>query len=321
MTRQSSDGSNNLDDELQGLFARAADHITPRQDLAANVQQRLAQGGPVRPASDAHSPRIAATLSAFLVVALLVGVFVWFGPGSARPGAGGTPASVPFRVTSVDLSVSPSSIAGATCGSVASFTYTAVFHIPAQTAGGTIQFSYTLNNGRSQTAGTLTAAAGETSRTFKFLSSGALPPDHTYPGVAVVMVTSPNHISSPPAQPSGSCTAPGPFQVTGVSMTVNPASIAGMTCGTYLTVTYTTTFHLAPNGPGGTIHFDYTFNNGRGDNLASISVVPGQTTASYAFHWSGNLPTDHTYPEGGGVIVRSPDAVIGSLVAPSGACR
>src|SRR5262249_3659281 len=129
-----------------------------------------------------------------------------------------------------------------------------------------------------------------------------------------------NHVSSPPAQPSGSCTAPGPFQVTGVSMTVNPTSIAGTSCGTFLTVTYTATFHLAPNGPGGTIHFDYTVNNGRGDNLASITVVPGQTTASYVFHWSGNLPADHTYPEGGGVIVQSPNAIIGSLVAPSGAC-
>ena len=320
MTRQNSDATSGPDDELQGLFARATDHITPRQDLAANVQQRLAQGGPVRPAGAHHSPRIAATLSAFLVVALLVGVFVWFGPGRVRPDSTKTPASVPFSVTSVDLSVSPTSIAGTTCGSLASFTYTAVFHIPAQTAGGTIQFAYTLNNGRSQTSGTLTAAAGETSKTFKFVSSGTLPADHTYPGVAIVMVTSPHNVSSPPVQPSGSCTEQGPFQVISVSMTVNPTSIAVTRCGTFHTVTYTATFHLAPNGPGGTIHFEYTVNNGRGSTLASVTVAPGKAIASYAFQWSGALPADHIYPEGGGVIVQSPNAIIGSLIAPSGAC-
>src|SRR5947209_19022484 len=59
---------------------------------------------------------------------------------------------VPFKVTIVDLVVNPNSIAGKVCGSSASFTYTATFHIPANTAGGTIQFMYTVNNGRSSTS-------------------------------------------------------------------------------------------------------------------------------------------------------------------------
>src|SRR6266567_3761858 len=201
-----------------------------------------------------------------------------------------------------------------------SFTYTAIFHIPAHTAGGTIQFAYTLNNGRSQTTGTVTAGAGETSKTFTFDSSGALSPDHTYPGTAMVMVTSPNHVISPSVKPSGACVEPGPFQVTAVSMTVNPTSIAGKSCGTFLTVTSTAMFHLAPNGPGGTIQFEYTVNNGRGTNMASITVAPGQTTASYSFLWSGNLPVDHTYPGAGGVIVHSPNEIRSSLLGPSGRC-
>ncbi len=89
------------------------------------------------------------------------------------------------------------------------------------------------------------------------------------------------------------------FRVTSVALSVTPASIAGTTCGTFLTVTYTALFHLAPNGPGGTVQFEYTITNGRGSNPASLVVTPGQTTASYAFQWSGNLPADHTYPEPG----------------------
>lgn len=333
MSRQNPDTFDELDDELHGLFARATAHITPQHDLAASVQQRLAQGGSARTVGAQRSLPIAATLSAFLVVALLAGAFVWFGPARSPNGGPGTPTqapvvdptatSVPFTVTSVDLSVTPTSIAGTSCGSTASFTYTAIFHIPAQTAGGTIQFAYTLNNGRSQTPGTVTVGPGETSKTFTFASSGALPSDHTYPEPSIVMVTSPNSISSPPVKPSGACAAPAPsgaFQVTSVSMAVNPTSVAGLSCGTYLTVTYTATFHLAPNGPGGTINFEYTVNNGRGSNPASITVPPGQTTATYAFTWSGNLPSDHTAPEGGGVIVRSPNAITSSLVGPSGRC-
>lgn len=113
---------------------------------------------------------------------------------------------------------------------------------------------------------------------------------------------------------------PGPFTVTSVDMAVSPTSIAGMRCGTFVTVTYTATFHLAPNGPGGTIQFYYTVNNGRGDNPASVAVAAGQTTARYSFTWSGNLPADHTYPEPGGVMVRSPNAITSPTVWPSGAC-
>ncbi|HEX6121948.1 MAG TPA: hypothetical protein VFY89_02255, partial [Ktedonobacterales bacterium] len=206
------------------------------------------------------------------------------------------------------------------CGSSASFTYTAVFHLANNTSGGTIQFAYTLNNGRSQTPATVTASAGQSSTTFQFTSAGTLPADHTYPGPAIVMVTSPNQVTSPSALPSGTCAAAGAFQVTSIEMAVNPTSIAGKSCGTSLTVHYTATFHLAPNGPGGTIQFQYTVNNGRGSTPASLAVAPGQTSATYAFQWSGTLPADHTYPEPGGVMVQSPNAVSSPLIGPTGMC-
>jgi hypothetical protein len=229
-------------------------------------------------------------------------------------------AATPFQVTSVDLAVSPASIAGTACGSSVTLTYTATFHIPAGTAGGTIQFEYTLNNGRSSTPASIPVSPGQTTATYTFTSSGTLPPDHTYPGIAEVMVTNPNAVQSPQVQPNGSCGAAAPFQVTGVSMTISPASIAGTTCGTQTTVTYTATFHIAPNGPGGTIQFEYTVNNGRSSTNASLTVAAGQTTATYSFTWAGKLPPDHTYPGNGGMIVNSPNQITSALVAPTGTC-
>ena len=245
------------------------------------------------------------------------------GSTTAGNGAGSTttatPTSAPFKVTGVDLVVSPDSIAGKTCGSSASFTYTATFHFLANSAGGTIQFEYTLNNGRSSTNANLAVGPSDTSKTYTFSNSGTLYPDHTYPGIAEVLVNSPNSISSPQVKPAGSCSAAA-FHVASISMAVNPTSIAGKTCGTAIVVTYTATFHIAANSPGGTIQFTYTVNNGRSSPTASVTVTPGQTIATYSFTWSGNLPSDHTYPGLGGVITSSPNAVQSPMVQPTGMC-
>ena len=330
---------NPLDDELHGLFARTAAQVDPQPDLAASLQQRLTARGGIQSGGSRHTMSIAATLSAVVIVALIAGVLTQLGRAGSHTGGNGskpivqvsptmapspTATTVPFTVSSVDLVVSPTSIAGQTCGTTATFTYTATFHVPANTAGGTIQFAYTFNNGRSQTPASVSVAPGVTTSTYTFTSFGPLPADHTYPAPAIVMVTSPNNVRSPSALPSGSCVAQsvtGPFQVTSVSMSVSPTSIAGKTCGTAITVTYTATFHLAANGPGGTINFQYTVSNGRASSPASITVARGQTTASYSFKWSGPLPADHTYPEQGGVMVTSPNAVNSPLVGPTGSCN
>ena len=110
-----------------------------------------------------------------------------------------------FAVQSVDLTVNPNSIAGKACGSAAPFTYTATFHLPAGTAGGTVQFMYTSNNGRSSQSASVTVPAGQSTATYTFTTSGTLNADHTYPGIAGVLVTSPNMVTSPQARPTGLC--------------------------------------------------------------------------------------------------------------------
>lgn len=242
---------------------------------------------------------------------------------SSIPTSVPTPTATParFRVSDVDLTVSPDSIAGRLCGSSASFTYTATFHIPARTTGGTIQFSYTLNNGRSQTSAAVTVGVGETSKKFTFTSSGTLPPDHTYPGIARVMVTSPNTVYSPQVKPAGVCTESSAFRVTSIEMAVSPQSLTGLRCGSYLTVTYTATFHVAPNSPGGVVQFDYSVNNGRSNQgSGSLTFAPGETMRTFTFTWAGNLPADHFYPEPGGVVSTSPNVVSSGTLGPTGQC-
>ena len=111
-----------------------------------------------------------------------------------------------------------------------------------------------------------------------------------------------------------------PFAVQSITIAVNPTSITGITCGTYITVTYTATFVVASNSPGGTVQFTYTNNNGHSDTSASLTFAPGDTTKTYTFTWSGNLPADHTYPSNGIIITSSPNAVTSNSAAPTGQC-
>jgi hypothetical protein len=110
------------------------------------------------------------------------------------------------------------------------------------------------------------------------------------------------------------------FQVTSVTMSVTPASIAGLACGTNVTVTYIATLHVAPGSPGGNVQFNYTVDNGRGQTPASLAFSPGETIKTYAFTWSGALPVDHTAPGQGGIQVTSPNQLISPLLEPTGQC-
>lgn len=133
-------------------------------------------------------------------------------------------------------------------------------------------------------------------------------------------VRSPNGGTTLPPPTSTAGNAPVALQVTSVTMAVTPASIAGIACGTNLTVTYTATFQVPPNSSGGTVQFSYTVNNGRGQSPASLPFSPGETTKTYSFTWSGALPADHTYPAPGGVQVTSPNQLTSPLVGPTGQC-
>src|ERR1700730_5884895 len=108
-----------------------------------------------------------------------------------------------FSVTSIDMSVTPTTVSLWKCGSYIQVVYNAVFHVVSGSKGGTIVFSYTLNNGRSQTFERLTILPGQRLTNFVFTWQGSLPIDHTYPGLGGVLITSPNSIVSQTVAPAG----------------------------------------------------------------------------------------------------------------------
>lgn len=257
------------------------------------------------------------------------------GTGSGSGGTATAPASTPtrattptsasqapFKVTDIDMAVNPTSIAGMACGKNITVTYTATFHVAANSPGGTVQFTYTVNNGRSSPSASLSFGPGETTKSYAFTWQGALSSDNVYPGLGGVLTSSPNVLHSPMVKPNGTCvsSAPTSFSVTGIDLSVNPSSIAGMACNSSVNLKYTVTFHVAPNSPGGTIQFMYTTNNGRASTSGSVSVAAGATTATYTFDDSGVLYTDHTFPGIAEVIASSPNQANSPQVKPTGQC-
>jgi hypothetical protein len=220
------------------------------------------------------------------------------------------------------MAVSPSSLNGYTCGTNLKVTYTATFHFSASSTGGLVQFTYTTTNGRGSTPAHLSVAPGQASATYAFLWSGSLPADHTAPGAGGVMVLSPNSVTSPLVAPAGACTpaASGPFKVIAIELSASPPLI-GTHCGAAFTEKYIAIFHIAPGGPGGTIVFQYTTNNGRsGSQNISLHVAAQQTSVTYTFTWSGTLPADHTAPGTGIVLMSLPNQGESPAASPLGQC-
>jgi sortase (surface protein transpeptidase) len=114
------------------------------------------------------------------------------------------PPPVAFRLTGIDLSVSPASIGNLLCGSSVTFSYTATFHAVPNSNGGTVQFTYSWDGGLSSSSASLTFAPGQTSKTFTFSEPILLVP-LTAVGLAQVVASSPNSIASPQVQPAGLC--------------------------------------------------------------------------------------------------------------------
>jgi hypothetical protein len=110
-----------------------------------------------------------------------------------------------FQVVSAVV-VAKNPLIGQTCGSPFTENYTVTFTIAPNSPGGTINFTYSTDNGRSNAgSGSVNVGAEQTTAKFSFKWSGPLPADHTAPGVGVVMVTAPNAVTSTGGTPQGQC--------------------------------------------------------------------------------------------------------------------
>ncbi|MBA2287420.1 MAG: hypothetical protein H0W02_18260, partial [Ktedonobacteraceae bacterium] len=237
------------------------------------------------------------------------------------PISGSTPtaATVPIHIASITTTVSPSSFSGITCGSRVNFVFTSTVTVNAGQSGGTMSYIWNIIN--KSTSGNITFKAGDTSKTIQYTFSNVMvaPDSASYVHGSLSVTNAGSTMTSSQATPSGTCkhnTAA--FHITSIGLSVSPSSIAGRACNTSITLTYTATFHIVANSPGGTIHFMWTTNNGRGSTEASVLVGAGVTLRTYTWSVTGTLYPDHTFPGNGIVLSTSPNNITSPGAAPSG---
>jgi hypothetical protein len=139
------------------------------------------------------------------------------------------------------------------------------------------------------------------------------------PGVTPTPTPIPTATATPGTTPTPTPTTV-PFQVTTINLTVDPLSIAGKSCGTQLTITYTATFNVLAKGPGGAIQFTYTTDGGRTTKTGVVTLGPGETSIQKQFTSSGTLELNGAFPGAGQVTTTSPNSVASQAVTPSGLC-
>ena len=108
------------------------------------------------------------------------------------------------------------------------------------------------------------------------------------------------------------------FLVKSIIISVSPASIAGMTCGTPVKVTYTATITIAPGSPGGTVALTWSIGSTR--TPTSVTFAPGEMVKSVSITDMGTLARNNSYPRNGSIASTSPNVINSTTVRPAGTC-
>ena len=224
----------------------------------------------------------------------------------------------PPSVTGIAMDVSPASFSDVGCGSAANIVFSAAITVAAGSAGG--QIPYTWNIDHTSIAGSVMFATGETSKTVTYtLSNYAVQLSSTAAVSGSLTVGAPGHaVTSSSVGPTGTCKLPGPFEVTGIALSVSPASLTSIACNTTITVTYTATVFIAADSNAGTVTLVWTI--GSYHQTVSVVFAPTQTVHTVSYAQTGKVVKVSTFPRLGTIASTSPNAVASASVKPAGIC-
>jgi hypothetical protein len=235
---------------------------------------------------------------------------------ASSPTASLTP--VPPHVTGIAMGVTPGSFGSVGCGSAINIVFSAAITVGAGSTGGQIPFTWNIDHTSIQ--GNVTFAPGQTTKTVTYtLSNYAVQLSSTSAVSGSISVgDSGSAVNSATVGPTGTCKLPGPFQVTGISLSVSPASLASIACNSTITVTYTATVYIAADSNAGTVQLNWTV--GGGNQAASIVFAPTQTVGSVSISQTGKVTKTSPFPHTASIASTVPNAVTSAMVKPAGVC-
>ena len=238
---------------------------------------------------------------------------------TSSPTPSPTPTAAPLLVSGFAMAVNPSSLASISCGTSTSIVFSAAITV-SQATGGTLP--YTWNIGSTQSSGTLTFTAGQTSKVVTY----------TVPGVTVqygAAITSATLTAGPAGKtstsaaikPVGNCSLPGPFKVVNITLSFTPSTVAGLPCNSNVTIVYSATITIGSDSNGGTVSL--TWNVGTYHPTASVVFAPLQTVQTITYSEPGKLVTGNSngFPRITSLTATSPNTFATSSTKPLGTCK
>lgn len=228
-------------------------------------------------------------------------------------------APVPPHLTGVIVAVSPSSFSSFACGASTNIVFTATITIQNGSTGGTVPYTWTINH--SNIAGSVNFAPGETSKTVTYTLSNYAVELGSASAVSGLISAGNGggSINSSPVVPGGVCKLPGPFEVTGISISMSPTDISGLACGTTITAVYTATIYIAADSNGGTVNLTWTI--GPSHFSTSASFGPTQTSQTVTRAITSVLSRTSGFPHIASIASTSPNIVSSGTVKAIGLCR
>ena len=226
--------------------------------------------------------------------------------------------TAPLQVTGITISINPVSLTSIPCGMSMSIVFSAQINVAPGSVGGRIPYSWNINH--APITGNVTFTPGQTSQTVKYtLNNFVIQINSASTVSGSISAGMPgNTLASTTVAPTGVCKLPGPFQVVGISMSVNPASVSAVPCGSTVNITYIATVYIAPNSNAGTVSL--TWNADYEHPSASITFAPTQTVGTVSLTLPQKAAHYITFPRAVSIASTSPNAFSSASVAPTGQC-